>query len=330
MIEQYGTVVVALTAASIFILIISIWMIGLLIWQTGVHKRQERIERRLRGEIDPTKSKGSRVLRLWHKGQIRTTLVEGGKRSKAALNAIDEMRQTLGWKMPLGTFILGLFGVGAMAFVITLVTTRDPFIASCAVAVVVVVLRIYAGGKAKRAEALFERQFADALGLAARSLRAGHPLLSAFQLIVEETDPPVSDAFAEIVQQQALGRSLEDSISTTAEKSKSPDLKLFAASTVIQIRSGGNVADMMDRLVEVIRDRMRLQRKVRVLTAQTQLSKRILIAVPLVLFAMLYLLHYDYIAPMFETEVGRTLMMISAALLVSGAWLMNRIATLKY
>lgn len=330
MIEQYGTVVIALTTASIFVLIISIWLIALLIWQTSTNRRAERMERRLRGHADPKKAKGSRVLRLWHEGKVRTTLVDGGKTTERVIRFVDEMRRALGWKMPVGTFALGLLGVSTLVFVLVLTLTKDAIIAGCAVIAVFMALRMFAGSKAKAQIALFERQFADALGLAARSLRAGHPLLLAFQLIVEETDPPVSDAFSEIVQQQALGRSLEEAITITANKSDSPDMKLFAASTVIQIRSGGNVADMMERLIVVIRDRIRLQRKVRVLTAQTQLSKQILIAVPLFLFGLLYLTQYEYIAPLFDTQAGHFLLVIGGVLLVVGAWVMNRIAILKY
>jgi tight adherence protein B len=107
-------------------------------------------------------------------------------------------------------------------------------------------------------------------------------------------------------------------------------MKLFAASTVIQLRSGGNLADMMDRLVAVIRDRMRLQRRVRVLTAQTQFSKRVLIAMPFVLIAILMMLKPDYLELMWTTQVGRYMLGAAGIFLIIGSWVMNKIATLKY
>jgi tight adherence protein B len=140
----------------------------------------------------------------------------------------------------------------------------------------------------------------------------------------------VSTVFAEIIQQQQLGKSLEESIRATAAKSHSDDLKLFAASTIVQLRSGGNLADMMDRLVAVIRDRIRLQRRVRVLTAQTQFSKRILIGMPFVLIAMLFVLKPDYLSPLTETHTGRILVATAAVFLVVGSYVMNKIAVLKY
>ena len=225
---------------------------------------------------------------------------------------------------------MGILGIGTLVFALTLAFTSDMYIAIGATAVMLFILKWRAGKRVTAHEAVFEKQLSEALGLATRSLRAGHPLLSAFQLIIEETDPPVSNVFAEIVQKQALGKSLEEAIIVTAEQHDSSDLKLFAASTVIQLRSGGNVADMMDRLGDVIRDRIRLHRKVRVLTSQTQLSKQILIIIPIGLFAMLYIGKRDYIEPLFATDTGKTMLLVAGVMLFIGNWMMNKIAVLKY
>jgi len=90
------------------------------------------------------------------------------------------------------------------------------------------------------------------------------------------------------------------------------------------------VADMMERLVAVIRDRIRLHRRARVLTAQTQLSKRVLIFMPFVMIALLMLTKPDYLVPMWETVAGRVMVGMAAGMLIIGSWMMNRIATLRY
>ena len=275
-------------------------------------------------------SKDSRVLRLWHEGGVATTLVPGKPRRTSFLARLDQMHRALGWDVPLRTMILGAIGVTLLGFVVTLGVTSNVVIALGVAALIVITLWIYAERQVKRESELLETQIADALGLAARSLRAGHPLLGAFQLIVEEMNPPVSTVFAEVCQQQALGRSLEEAIRTTAAKSTSSDMKLFAASIIIQLRSGGNLADMMERLAEVIRDRIRLHRRARVLTSQTRLSKRILIAVPFVLFVLIHLMNRNYLAPLLTTTVGRLLLILAGVSLVTGTWIMNRITELRY
>ena len=91
-----------------------------------------------------------------------------------------------------------------------------------------------------------------------------------------------------------------------AGESSRDDLKLFATSVVIQLTSGGNLADMMGRLAAVIRERMRLARHVRVLTAQTQFSKRLLLSIPFILFAIISIMNPDYMRPLYTTSVARS------------------------
>jgi hypothetical protein len=90
------------------------------------------------------------------------------------------------------------------------------------------------------------------------------------------------------------------------------------------------LAEMMDRLADVIRDRIRLHRRARVLTAQTQLSKRVLIAIPFVVFVILYVVNREYLLPLYDSSVGRIMLLTAGALLVVGTWVMNKIAVLHY
>jgi tight adherence protein B len=142
-------------------------------------------------------------------------------------------------------------------------------------------------------------------------------------------DPPISTLFNEIVQQQALGLSLEESIRRVAAAHPNQDLNLFDTSVIIQLRTGGNLADMMQRLAHIVRERLRLMRRVRVLTAQTQYSKRVLLVLPLFMLVVLTAMNPNYMEPMYTTTIGAYL---SAAALISmalGAWMMNRMAKLR-
>jgi len=181
----------------------------------------------------------------------------------------------------------------------------------------------------KRTE-LFDQQFIDALDLACRSLRAGHPLVGALQLVAEEIGDPVGSIFDSICQQQTMGLSLEMAIHAAGKASSNEDMKLFAASLAMQMRSGGNLAHMMERLATVIRDRMRLNRRVRILTAQTQFGKRILIALPFVLMVVLSILNPKYIDPLFSTSTGQIMLSCGGISVLLGMWVMNRMAVLKY
>ena len=187
----------------------------------------------------------------------------------------------------------------------------------------------YKGKCISKREALFERQLLDGLGIAARALRAGHPLLGAFQLISEEIDEPIGDIFFRICHEQLLGLDLAESIHKVARTTYSPELKLFATAVAIQLRSGGNLADLMDSLANVIRARIRLSKRVRVLTSATQLSKKILIALPITLFFWLSVTNPGYMEVFYTTTVGKLMIVAMAVLLLLGAWVMNRIAVLR-
>jgi len=323
------TFVVWVTAASAFVLVASIWFGILLLARLRQQRAAEKIQARLR--VD---ERGRRdvpwSLELWRDGQMVPAIFPGQPLRERWEAHFEILRNAMGWRMSTSAIILTYAAIILLALVLALLMTENFVFALMAAGAAGVGPYVYVQRQIDRQNALFERQFSEALGLATRSLRAGQPLMGAFHLIVEEMDPPVSRVFEEICQEQALGMSLDTAVHRAARKTMSPDMKLFAASMGIQLRSGGNVSEMMERLADVIRDRIRLHRRARVLTAQTQLSKRVLTAVPFVIFIALYVINRNYLAPLYETGIGRGLLLTACFLLVAGTWIMNRIAVLHY
>lgn len=316
-----------LTAAAVFGLVLSLWAAVVVFWWLRHTGRHRKVEQRL-GLIEDDAGPG-RVLRLWSDGREATTTVPALRRQSLWI-WLEKQRADAGLESPVGMILLSLSGLIAAVFILALLLTANVLLGLAAAAAVAVAWWIYVGYRISRRSARFERQLVDALELAARSLRAGHPLVGAFRLISEEIPAPVGQLFAEIVQQQALGVGLAQAIRTTADASAGDDLQLFAASVVIQLRGGGNLADMMERLAAVIRDRMRLGRRMRVLTSQTQMSKRVLLAMPFFVFVILNLLNPEYMRPMYATATGQILLLFSAVSLLFGAWSMNYLARLRY
>jgi len=326
--EALTSPIAILTGGAVFFLVVSIWWIVTTLVYMGKVREEERLAARL-NPYDTSQGK-AKTLRLWHDGKLGTTTVIQRTSPNAVVRTLAHWAGALNWRGPLVLLGAAVLGAAILGFLLIYAFTRNPLLALAWAVGLPAALNVVAGRRAVKHAERFEQQLADALGLAARSLRAGHPLMSAFQVIVDEMEPPVSTTFSEIVQQQQLGTSLEEAIIRTADRSHSDDMKLFAASTVIQMRSGGNLADMMERLVAVIRDRIRLHRRARVLTAQTQLSKRVLIFMPFVMIALLMLTKPDYLVPMWETVAGRVMVGMAAGMLIIGSWMMNRIATLRY
>ena len=196
-------------------------------------------------------------------------------------------------------------------------------------AAVAVILVWYTTNRISKREALFERQLVDGLELSARALRAGHPLLGAFHLISEEIPAPVGRIFAEICQHQSMGGSLDDALRRAAALTKNEDMKLFAASLSINLRTGGNLADVVYGLAHVIRERMRLNRRFRVLIAQTQVSKRVLLMMPIVILCLLGWVNPEYVGKLVNNPVGIGMSIFAAVSWVMGWAVMNRMASLK-
>lgn len=322
------TIIELLTAAAAFVLILSVWMALVVLWSARRSKKRRQVEERL-GILKESEGK-TRVLNLWREEGRATTVVPGAMDKLPLHERLELAFNDAGLGAPVSVVLTAVGGTTVLVGVMLYAVIQNVVLA-CAVAVLVpIVFRFYVLIRVARKAALFERQLVDAMELAARSLRGGHPLMGAFRLVSEELNQPVSDVFHEICQQHEMGAGLEEAMRNAAAKAPTSDMKFFAASVAIQLRSGGNLADMMQRLASVIRDRMRIARRVRVLTAQTQLSKRVLIGLPIVLFLFLNIIASDYMNTFYTTTAGNIMLGICAGALLIGGWIMNRMVVLSY
>ena len=314
---------------SVFALVLAVWLMIVAAWSgrrlSVIRRMQERLGLKSTGH----KSEDGRVLRLWKDGKETTTTVDGTQ-TPSIHARLEDLRLAAGWLMPLRTIFLTIFGLSLLVMVTALVLIHSLLLGAAMSLIVPAGFWALTKMRIKRRNIKLEGQFVEALELAARSLKAGHPLVGSFRLISEEMSPPVSLIFAEICQLQEYGASLKEAIQQPTTKAGSADMKLFATSVAIQLDSGGNLAEMMQRLAYVIRDRIRLRRRVGILTAQTQLSKRVLIALPFVLLAGLTFLNAEYMSPLFTTTIGNYMLIAASVGMVLGIWMMNRVSQLQY
>ena len=159
--------------------------------------------------------------------------------------------------------------------------------------------------RAKRSRLLSE-QLPEALEMMSRSLRAGHAMTAAFQVVAGEMPEPVSIEFARAYEEQRLGLTLERAVVQMAERSPgNADLKIFAVSAVIQRETGGNLAEILEKIADTIRQRFRFQGKLRSLTAEGRASAVVLGAMPFVLALALSIMSPQYLATLPGTHAGR-------------------------
>ena len=311
---------------TVFVLVFSIWCFCIFIWLSQYIVRLKKIRKRL-GLAD-TETDESKILKLWRDTQQG----EEGKKSEKLTFAerFRKIAKDAGWNAPIEIIIMGALGAGILAFVLTVLMGLGAMLGVGMFLLVISIFWAYTQNRIKKRVVLFEKQLVDALGIAARSLRAGHPLVGAFQVISEEVGEPLNSAFYRIVQEQSLGLDMKNSIRKVSRDIGNNEFKLFATAVAIQLQSGGNLADLMDTLAAVIRERTRLNRKVRVLTAQTQFSANFLSAMPVILFFLLNAISPTYMTPFFTTFIGRFLLFGMIVSVLSGYWVMKRLATLRY
>jgi tight adherence protein B len=177
------------------------------------------------------------------------------------------------------------------------------------------------------------RKFLDAMPeaveLIGRALRAGHGLASGLHLVAEEMKGPIADEFGRVFEEQNLGIPLELALRGMADRIPSMDVRFFVIAVVIQRATGGDLAEVLDKIGRLIRQRFELQGHVRALTAEGRLSGVVLLALPPGLLAFLSFSNYNYISVLFTTPVGNKMLLITAGLQLVGAWMIKKIVAIK-
>lgn len=176
----------------------------------------------------------------------------------------------------------------------------------------------------------FSKQFPDALNLMASSLRAGHPLTSAINMVAEEMPKPISSVFQTTTRDISLGVDTKDAFySMSKVMPQSMDLRFFITAVLIQKEVGGNLAELLDSLSVTIRERFKLLGQLRVLTAQTKLSGTIIGFVPPVVLVFLFISNREYVAPLFDTLQGQLALAAAIGMSIIGAISIKKISDVE-
>lgn len=175
----------------------------------------------------------------------------------------------------------------------------------------------------------FARQLPDALELIARALRSGHSLASGLHVVVEEMPAPISTEFAIAYEEQNLGIPLEAALKHMLERMPNMDLKFFVTAVVIQRTAGGDMAEILDKIGYIIRERFKIIGQVQALTGEGRISGVVLMALPIALFFAVLYLNPDYVMLLFTEELGRKMIGVAAFLQVLGAISIKKIIAIK-
>ncbi len=183
--------------------------------------------------------------------------------------------------------------------------------------------------KRKKRMAKFNAQLPEALELLSRSLRAGHSLAAGMGLVASEMQDPIGREFGRAFEEQNLGVTLEEALEGMTVRVPNMDLRFFATAVMLQRQTGGDLAEILDKIGHLIRERFKLAGQIQALTGEGRLSGIVLLALPPSLFAVMMYLNRDYAMVLFKDETGRLLLGGGLLLQLVGALVIRKIINIK-
>ena len=250
-------------------------------------------------------------------------------RRSERVSAIQDALLQAGMKFRAGNFLLLCVFSGVIAGLATVLYTRNPAIAWAALIIGgFLPYSVVSYRRQKRFEK-FEELFPEAIDTLARAVRAGHAFTTAIEMISNEIAEPLATEFRKLFEEQKFGMPVRDALMNLTERVPLVDVKFFVTAVMLQRETGGNLAEILDNLSYVIRERFKIQRQVRVHTAQGRLTMALLMAMPPTVVTILLVFSPDFVRPLFYDPIGHALLVLSIALQTVGYFVIRKIIKIQ-
>ncbi len=212
-------------------------------------------------------------------------------------------------------------------FLVVTVATGNtaPLLSLAGGAALAVVPIVYANRLAERRVRHFEEHFPDCLEFISRSMRAGHAFSVSLELVHQEFNEPLAGEFRRVFEEQNLGQPIEIVLSKLGERIPSMDVQFFVSAVLLQRRTGGNLAELLDKLAQIIRERFKLRARIRAISAQGLMSGRILSAIPVGVGALMFVVNPQYAQFFIDDPMGHQLLAGALGLQVVGYLIIRKI-----
>ena len=240
--------------------------------------------------------------------RIATAALKGSK--------VERWLQQTGSTASISFVILTTLVFGALASIATFMFTHLLWAAVVAFVLGLGIQPMILKHKRNKRIDKFEEHFPEALDLLSRAVRAGHAFSAGMKMVADELEDPVGPEFRKAFDEQNYGLPLKESLNSLAERIPLLDVKFFATAVLIQRETGGNLAEILDNLANVVRERFKIRRQVRVHTAHGRFTGYVLMALPAFLAVALMFINPEHMNLLFEEKIGQ--MMILACIVMQG------------
>ena len=247
-------------------------------------------------------------------------------------NRITDLQKLLaqgGLEMRAGNF-LGISALaGVAATLVGYAFSKRLEVAWVSLLIGFVIPYAYASFRRNKRFEKFEELFPEAIDTLARAVRAGHAFTTALEMITNEVAEPVAGEFRQLYEEQKFGMPVRDALMNLTDRVPLVDVKFFVTAVMLQRETGGNLAEILDNLSYVIRERFKIQRQVRVYTAQGRLTMGLLMGMPPIIIVVMMTLNPSFIRPLFQDPIGHTLLVLGITLQTIGYFVIRKIIRIQ-
>ncbi len=309
---------------AVALLVESLWML----WNERHSATAQRLARRLSGlSSDSSKPVSQSLLRA--EDAVKPGGLAGRLQSMAAVAHLQRLLARAGIAASAGARLVTTAASSVVLMLLLAVVGLPWFVLVSAGVAVLVLPWLWVARRGRLRLALMQSQLPEAVELIARALRAGHALPVALQMVGSEGPAPIAGEFSRVTEQISFGVSAEAAMQALAERIPVEDVRYFVIAVLLQRETGGNLAELLDNIGRLIRDRQKLQQKVRVLSAEGRLSVWILSILPFALAAVISVVNPELTSVLWTDPAGRNMVVVSLVMMGFGIGLMRMIVRVR-
>jgi len=234
-----------------------------------------------------------------------------------------------GLPMKAGALVLGMLCLGGLLFLLVLNLLDNLLWASLAAFIGASLPYLYVRRRVRKRKEDFDSLLPEAIDLITNALKSGFSLESALRMAAREIPDPLGIELAVAFEEQNLGVSLTEALSNLQNRVQSEDLNLFVTALLIHKKTGGNLAEVLEKIGSTIRERFRLKREVRIFTAQGRLSGFVLVLLPIIVSAIIFFINPQYLKILWVEKIGNYLLGAAVIMQLVGIWVINRIVNIR-
>jgi len=319
----------ALVALLVFLLVaLAAFALGSLLDQRNARARL--IKERLANERKAPELVAEEELALLRDEQLsQIPALDNLLRRSTRVADIQRMLAQGGMSLRAGNFLAFSALAGVVATFVAYALSKRVEIAWVAMLVGFVLPYSYGSFRRNKRFEKFEELFPEAIDTLARAVRAGHAFTTALEMITDEVAEPVCGEFRQLFEEQKFGMPVRDALMNLTERMPLVDVKFFVTAVMLQRETGGNLAEILDNLSYVIRERFKIQRQVRVYTAQGRLTMALLMAMPPIIVTVMVVLNPSFIRPLFADPIGHMLLVAGITLQTVGYFVIRKIIRIQ-